>query len=380
MFSSKSIFLFACLTKLVTSTPVPSLNPDVSLSADVQIDINDDSGYYIVSMGNGECLAPKDCSSPKEGSQVVTKECSKAPKWKVPIGEKGGEVVHIGSGLVLDVGTGKNNENVTLAKSSGNAASQSFIYGTDSRFTHQSACLDLGPNGPQSYDCFPQNTNQVYLLRQTPQPLTIDQSIPKGEEATCTKDGFDFLHPKGRNDICVSVVSESTARAEQGVALTYCSGKGFPGTNVHTSQELMEWSLPTKSQNGTVKLGSGESGLCLEVGETIYVDDAKNHQFQVDNSMAVRVVKCDNNSKGQSWSWDGQFLKTTLKGYDQCLNILDGSGYIKMDNFFDIRPLQIWDCSKPDSNSVSIIGNPFSAYKANANNSLNSTFSTFPIN
>ncbi|WVW83287.1 hypothetical protein I302_105306 [Kwoniella bestiolae CBS 10118] len=64
--------------------------------------------------------------------------------------------------------------------------------------------------------------------------------------------------------------------------------------------------------------------------------------------MAVRIEECQDEEKGQQWSWDGQLLRSSVDN-NQCLNLAAEAGYVKMDNFLNIRPMQTWDCSNPDA-------------------------------
>ncbi|WWD01579.1 hypothetical protein V866_008524 [Kwoniella sp. B9012] len=316
-------------------------------------------GYYIAAVGQDKkCLAPAQ-SPAVEGIEIIATDCRNASTWRVPIQSSGGAVVHEKSQLVLDFGEGQSGSKVTLQNFTGKVEKQIFHYGSDDRLRIENGtkwpvdrCLDLGDDGPQVYQCFPDNTNQVWVIRQTPEPKNLTEGVPQGSEVAVQDSNLNFIHPQDRKDICVSAVSNSTAQASQGIAFTYCAGTGFAGSGYNTSHELMEWSLPG-SGAGQVKLGS--SNLCLETGANVWVDDAGGSEipyFKVQNGMEIRLEECDENRTGQSWSWDGQLLRTSANA-NQCLNFAAEAGYVKMDNFLNLRPLQTWDCSNPDGQFVS---------------------------
>nr|XP_019013383.1 uncharacterized protein I206_01449 [Kwoniella pini CBS 10737]OCF52164.1 hypothetical protein I206_01449 [Kwoniella pini CBS 10737] len=355
MFSTLSSFIFFLVTS--SSFDLVASAPTSLTSRRDQTDTTWARGYYIVPVAAGDkCLAASQ-PNPTAGTQVITTNCQNASKWSIPLVESGGAVVHDDSGLVLDLGNGNNKDKLTLRNFTGDDQSQFFRHGSDNRLSNNATnkCLDEGEDGPQVYDCYPQNTNQVWLIRQTPDAKNISEGIPVGSEVSTPNSNLQYIHPKDRGDVCVSAISSGPAAQDQaGVAFTYCAGTGFSNSGTNTSQDLMQWSLPTTDPD-QVRLGS--SGLCLETGANI-VNSYGYEELKVADGMAVKVATCVDNSEGQKWTWDGQLLKSAIKSLDQsdqagqCLNFAAVAGYVKMDNFLNLRPLQTWGCSTQNENEL----------------------------
>ncbi|WVW83286.1 hypothetical protein I302_105305 [Kwoniella bestiolae CBS 10118] len=286
MISTLSIVLF-----FLASTSTLGLGAPTSLVSRQTQSLNGwADGYYIAAVGRDKKCLGVSSNPASAGTQVVATDCQNASTWRVPILPSGGAIVHEESQLVLDIGEGGEEDQITISQPSsqpqfswdlchlqgftGNSTSQIFKYGSDNRLQLSNSsgwitdrCIDFGENGPHMYGCYPDNTNQVWLIRQSPEPKNLTAGVPQGGEVAVSRSNLNFLHPQGRKDICVSAISSSAPNATQGIALTYCAGTGFSGSGYNTSHELMEWSLPG-SYAGLVKLGS--NNLCLEAGATIH--------------------------------------------------------------------------------------------------------------
>ncbi|WWC61280.1 uncharacterized protein I303_103861 [Kwoniella dejecticola CBS 10117] len=346
MFSSlSSIIFFLATSSFLTSFNLVSAAPTSLTVRQDNTDTNWARGVYIAAVGAGDqCLSAADGNA-TSGTQVITTTCQNASTWTVPLMKSGGAVVHEGSGLTIDLGEANNRDKLTLQSYTG-SATQVFVYGSNNRLFNNGTqkCIDQdSTSGPQVYTCYAQSTNQAWLIRKTPEPQSLDD-IPKGQDLTPPNTDLSFIHPQGRKDICVSAISkEATPQAGDGVALTYCAGTGFVGSGYNTSQDLMQWSLPSTNQTGQVKLGS--SGLCLET--------ATQGSYGADG-MALRLNECQDQSEDQESIWDGLLLKSSVRssGGDQCLNFAAEAGYVKMDNFLNLRPLQTWGCSNTNENEL----------------------------
>ncbi|WRT66982.1 uncharacterized protein IL334_003948 [Kwoniella shivajii] len=333
------LFFLASQATLALSAPRP-LIPRQSDNNAVQT-YTSANGYYIAGIGvDKQCLAPAD-SPPVANSQIIMTDCQNATTWNIPLNES--YVIHPDTGLVFDLGQADNGGNITLQQASDSAA-QIFQYSPDNRLSsvNHTKCIDRGQDGPQVWDCYPQNTNQAWAIRKTAE-LSDLSSVPHapGDISPSGKSSngntLNFLHPQNRTDICVTAIKNSTGELQEGLALTYCFGLA----TTNTPHELMEWELPYDKE-GLVRLG--QSGYCLEVGAY------DNSAYKVENGMAIRTVTCDENAAGQRWFYKSgeRLLQSWVSGSNQCLNWAAEASDVQMDNFLNLRPVQVWDCSSPD--------------------------------
>ncbi|WWC61292.1 uncharacterized protein I303_103873 [Kwoniella dejecticola CBS 10117] len=299
-------------------------------------------GVYISSIRDGSCLSTTD-EPAQIGSKVVFANCEGAETWHVPneAGLLGLDTV----GLVLD----QNDEDgLYLREPVKNSSSQLWKWRSDNRLSSadNSLCLQHSQGGPQPVECDSMNVDQVWILRNTSRAQTFDDIA---KQPDVNRNGF--IHPYGRNDICLSAVSAKEAFVGGGIAMTYCSGKGDGNSYlpVSTSDSLFTWNLPAKGQRGHVKLSS--KNLCLETGYKTY--NVKGYwEWSFMYGMGIQLKECDDSIKGQDWIWDGKTLKIAEGDSNQCLNILGRSGPVQMSNFLNLRPMQLWTCDPNDQNSM----------------------------
>ncbi|OCF72020.1 hypothetical protein I204_07284 [Kwoniella mangroviensis CBS 8886] len=304
------------------------------------------TGLYISSIRDGKCITTND-TVPVIGSELVMMDCEGAETWHVPNGEGllGLDTV----GLVWD-SQGGEGDGVIVNASGTQTTSQLWKWSSDNRVSSSngSICLQHTPGKPKIASCDSENVDQVWILRNTSQPQYFDD-IAKQPDSN--RDGY--IHPKGRNDICLSAISNAEAYVGSGIAMTYCSGKG-DGTSylpVSTSESLFTWSLPTVNQKGHVKLSAQD--LCLQTGLKA---GNNNTEWTYIYGMGINLQECDDKKEGQDWIWDGESLKVAHGDSNQCLNILGGAGPVSMTNFLNLRPMQLWTCDSDDENSVSRSG------------------------
>ncbi|KGB75524.1 hypothetical protein I307_00799 [Cryptococcus deuterogattii 99/473] len=120
------------------------------------------SGAKIQSYRDGKCLSPNS-NDYSNGVQVVTVNCDQAKTWDINPGS--GSVILHGTNFALDAGTGAdNNEIVKIWTSYPGLFQQTWFLTGDKRIaiTGGNQCLDEGDSGPQTYQCTPYNTNQVW--------------------------------------------------------------------------------------------------------------------------------------------------------------------------------------------------------------------------
>ncbi|ODN74100.1 hypothetical protein L202_07560 [Cryptococcus amylolentus CBS 6039] len=115
------------------------------------------------------------------GTELTYGDCDSAPTWTVnstagSIGSIILEPANTSPQLALDAGDGTtNNEKLTLQKSSPGLFQQTWLYTEDNRIaltggdnvssvTEEYQCLDHGDDGPQTYQCFTGNSNQIWYF------------------------------------------------------------------------------------------------------------------------------------------------------------------------------------------------------------------------
>ncbi|WWC61279.1 uncharacterized protein I303_103860 [Kwoniella dejecticola CBS 10117] len=312
--STSLVSLVASISFLTLASPAPT-------KLEVRQDSEDHSwakGSYIAIVGaRNECLSPATSGSDTnanatEGTKVEAVQCHMAATWSVPLVESGGAIVHEDSGLVIDLGQNVNNGNLTLQTFSGDDQTQIFNYGADNRLSNNATgkCIDRGDDGLQIYDCRPNNVNQVWLIRTTPEAKALDDDAPTRSDASSSNSDLKYIQPKERKDLCISTISDgSSIQSNAGVALTYCAGSESSDSGNSTSADLMQWSLSGK-EPGQVKLGS--SGLCLETGGNV-INSYGYEELTVVNAMGVRMATCDDQAPGQKWSSDQFMLKSAIE-------------------------------------------------------------------
>ncbi|OCF38343.1 hypothetical protein I317_07887 [Kwoniella heveanensis CBS 569] len=377
------LLTFSALTSTsvlpASAHPLPGLSSLWSRSAPV--DANSQAseqvptiGLYVVSFKNNQCLTPSLGYDTKNGDKLITLDCDdpRVRTWHVPYSAGLFGLSTLGLAMQPD-GDGVNGDRMkassrpvdlqkgwsVLITDPLDGSKTLWLWNTDNRIATSGGtqCLDMGKDGPQMYDCQPENTNQIWIMRNTTQPQRLE-NLPVMDKGT----GNGYIHPRKRDDICVSVASGDEPHSGHGVALTYCSGKGDRSgpKEITTSQTALQWTLPPIDTAGRVKLTGAKAGLCLETGVRVKTRSKTSTSSNVtegeeklfSDGMGIRVEICDEKRKGQEWHWNGKMLRVTGGEGDQCLNLLDGAGPVPMSNFINLCPLQTWKCSNIDPNQV----------------------------
>ncbi|AAW41073.1 hypothetical protein CNBA5520 [Cryptococcus deneoformans B-3501A] len=144
------------------------------------------SGAKIQSSRDSKCLSPNS-NDYSNGVQVVTVSCDQAQTWDINPGS--GSVILHGTNFALDAGTGSdNNEGVKIWTSYPGLFQQTWFLTGDQRIaiTGGNQCLDEGDNGPQTYQCTPYNTNQVWNIIDGSGPAPSSTSSGPTPSRTCT--------------------------------------------------------------------------------------------------------------------------------------------------------------------------------------------------
>jgi len=131
---------------------------------------------------DGTCLSlPPLASQPlANGNPVYKRNCAEATSWNIERGSGSITVANTAESYALDAGVNPhNNVAMKIWQSYPGATQQTWYYTDDNRIaiTGGDQCLDLGDNGPQTYQCTPGNTNQVwYVDSGNPSPSTTVSS------------------------------------------------------------------------------------------------------------------------------------------------------------------------------------------------------------
>ncbi|WVQ98592.1 hypothetical protein IAU59_005722 [Kwoniella sp. CBS 9459] len=303
-------------------------------------------GLYVVSFATNKCLTPSQGYDTKDGDMLVALDCDdpRVRTWHVPYSAGLFGLSTLGL-AVQPFGTGVNGDGLKITDPL-DGSKTLWLWNTDNRIATGGAtqCLDmaLGKDGPQMYDCDPENTNQIWIMRNTTQPQQLED-LPVMDKGS----GKGYIHPGHRDDICLSVATGDEPHSGHGVALTYCSGKGDRSgpKEITTSQNALQWTLPAINTAGRIKLTAAKAGLCLETG----VRMKTRSKSQIGSEMTGDEEEVFSNGMG-----NGKMLRVTGGKGDQCLNILDGAGPVPMSNFLNLGPVQIWNCSNVDPNQMSL--------------------------
>ncbi|AFR92718.1 hypothetical protein C343_00602 [Cryptococcus neoformans C23] len=143
------------------------------------------TGAKIQSGRDGKCLSPNSNDN-SNGVPVVTVNCDQAKTWDINPGS--GSVILHGTNFALDAGTGSdNNEGVKIWTSYPGLFQQTWFLTGDQRIaiTGGNQCLDEGDNGPQTYQCTPYNTNQVWNILDGSGPSPSSSSSSATPSRTC---------------------------------------------------------------------------------------------------------------------------------------------------------------------------------------------------
>ncbi|WVF72339.1 hypothetical protein IAT40_007152 [Kwoniella sp. CBS 6097] len=332
-------------------------NPDSDSVSDADSDAQVPTiGLYVVSFNTNKCLTPSLGYNTTDGDRLIMLDCEdeRVRTWHVPYSAGLFGLSTLGLAVQPD-GKGVNGDKMKITDPlDGSNSKTLWLWNTDNRIATSGGtqCLDMGKDGPQMFDCYPENTDQIWIMRNTTQPQRLED-LPVMDKGP----GKGYIHPRKRDDICVSVASGDEPHSGHGVALTYCSGKGDRSgpKEITTSQTSLQWTLPSINTAGRIKLAGAKAGLCLETGirrkKRSKAGTTEGEEEEVfGDGMGIRVEICNDKRKGQDWHWNGKMLRVTGGEGDQCLNILDGAGPVPMSNFINLGPLQTWKCSNIDPN------------------------------
>ena len=110
---------------------------------------------------SGECLSLPAGTNPSNGVGLVTRDCVAATRWDISPGS--GSVIVSSTNYALDAGVPQGNNNpAKVWQSYSGSQQQTWSLTSDNHIavTGGNQCLDMGPSGPQTYQCTYGNTNQ----------------------------------------------------------------------------------------------------------------------------------------------------------------------------------------------------------------------------
>ncbi|WWC67409.1 uncharacterized protein I206_101317 [Kwoniella pini CBS 10737] len=311
------------------------------------------NGVRIKSNRNGQCLSvPGDVFG--DGVRVQTVDCANAQKWNINPGS--GSVIHVPSGLALDAGTGKdNNEIVKLWTSYPTLFQQTWYLTGDNRIaiTGGDQCLDQGSEfeGTQTWKCTTGNTNQIWFpIDENGNNLdpngnggnnggnngggnggsTPSPNIPKKDVYDDPTDGSHRLHPVGRDDLCVTVDGAKVDAGTQ-VNIAYCA--------------------PNDSENAKYQLFSVTGGQKGEIKLRDFPDKCLNSNVAGGNGQAIWIDDCNKASETQRWDYTGDKLRVD-NGGNICLDVVLGSGKTAGTPYDIEERLQTWECFEDNTNQI----------------------------
>lgn len=254
------------------------------------------------------------------------------------------------TGYCLDAGTGPhNNGPAKIYTCISGVAAQDWYYTNDNRIaiTGGNQCLDLGSNGPQTYQCTPGNTNQVWVAGASPYgpgsttvvststkavTTTAVSSTPVSTTAVTTTTAAapaatgQLIHPGGNSTLCLTV------------------NNGYAG--VGTNLVIVDCLAPTDSfaslQRFNINRGSGAvqlvtPALCLDAGSTPA------------NGNVAKIYTCYPGLFQQTYYFtdDGRIA---VQGGNQCLDVRAESGPTQTAPLGSLKDVQFWQCTTGDDN------------------------------
>ncbi|WVQ79830.1 hypothetical protein IAT38_001930 [Cryptococcus sp. DSM 104549] len=158
-----------------------------------------------------------------DGVPVSTIDCRVAAKWDISPGS--GSVILHGTNYALDAGTGdQNNEALKIWTSYPGLFQQTWYLTDDDHIaiTGGNQCLDEGDNGPQTYNCFGDNINQIWRIYFPDEPsvTTTRTVIPETFTAstslpilTVTTDVNGTVSSTGSTTVTTTTAATATATA-----------------------------------------------------------------------------------------------------------------------------------------------------------------------
>ncbi|WVQ82860.1 hypothetical protein IAT38_004995 [Cryptococcus sp. DSM 104549] len=302
------------------------------------------SGVKIQSYRDGKCLTPSN-KNYGNGVSVTTVGCGQAATWDINPGS--GSVVLHGTGFALDAGTGRdNNEGVKIWQSYPTLFQQTWYLTDDKRIaiTGGNQCLDEGDNGPQTYQCTPYNTNQVWNIvggggtpsssasasaSSTSSAAPSSTGIPPGKVYKDPAGGKSGrrIHPNGRNDLCVTA-GWASANPGTAVNIAYC----LPNKSEFSKYQL--WDI-TWGQSSKLSLKSFPD-VCLDVG--------------ANPGSGSRLYLATCGDKPQVWDYSGD--KLVLHDRGLAVDVQEGSGKTSQTPYDIEENLQVWQAFAGNTNQV----------------------------
>ncbi|WVW83285.1 hypothetical protein I302_105304 [Kwoniella bestiolae CBS 10118] len=168
------------------------------------------------------------------------------------------------------------------------------------------------------------------LVAVTANPLSRRQGgslddIPRGTDAPSTDGWKQYIHPKGRNDLCISAIpGDENYYSGQKVALTYCETSPAP---IETN--FQQWVI-SPTPNNLIQIPG--HNVCLQSGNTTLDEDRFPHTV-FEDGQAVWLGWCNLVEEGEKWVVEGD-------------EIWIGNNDIKsLDDVGVLRDLEIRECS-----------------------------------
>ncbi|CED83142.1 Ricin B lectin domain [Phaffia rhodozyma] len=295
------------------------------------------------------CLAVANQGAFKNGDAVVSVSCDTSytdgrQLWRVYPGDS--QIQLIGSNFCLDAGTdNSNNQPLKIWTCYPGLYQQQWYYTDDNRIaiTGGNKCLDLGPNGPQTYQCTPNNDNQVWYTPGTVAPPVSSTTVPpitstlvpsvttsvappvSSSASPSPPLGGPSLviHPNGRTDFCLEAVSANNVPVEGSlVQVKVCTGRSNQRFDIYRGDNLVRLS---------------NSNLCLDAGSNI------------GNNVALKVWTCYPGLKQQQWYYTND-NRIAITGGNQCADNTNGI-------LSSANTLQTYQCITGNNNQVFTVSN-----------------------
>ncbi|KAK4686028.1 hypothetical protein P7C73_g4100, partial [Tremellales sp. Uapishka_1] len=331
-------------------TSVIALLPALALASPIRKRY---TGVQIRSFRDNRCLALPG-SDYGDGTVVISEACvADSATWDIDYGS--GSILLHGTSYALDAGTTPaNNQDLHLYTSSG-VSQQTWFFTGDNRIaiTGGTQCLDESVSGPQTYQCTPEDTNQVWFLYDVgssttilgPSTSTASAAPTSSPSATTTISArgsttSDYvpptgspvpdsasvpghrIHPKDRNDLCVTV-QNGFAGDNTIVAISYCVPDGT------SFASLAMWNITSN------RVQLENSSFCLSAGT------------DPSNGSPIDITDC-----ASATSWTHANDKLQIVGTNLCLDVVASSTVINRNPYSSYKSLQTWECTANDANQV----------------------------
>lgn len=332
------------------------------------------TGYLIHPNGNtGQCLGVPGTGAVRQPTEVlpcvdIALGDNVSLYWNIAEGDNL-SVQLAGTNLCLDAGSNpSNNGPAKLYTCYPGLAQQRWYLTADNRIaiTGGNQCLDKG-QAPQTYQCTPGNTNQVWNVASgtdvttttiappittasasstsTP-PVSVTSTSVSATPTVISPGGGDgsglWIHPNGNTTECLTVAN-GAAGLNAEVVITGC----FAPYPTDEFIGLQTWNIVQGSAS-TIQLAG--TNYCLDAGST------------PGNGNDMKIYTCYPGLTQQTWYYTTDNHIALYNG-NQCLDVKAESGTIQSEPYGSLKNVQTWQCSGPDVNQIWTTSKPsFAAF------------------